>query len=81
MEAFFEVSRLNMYLHIAVTLISITAHLVAARNKQRKELVIELAALYTIGLAGWFSITNGPLGRFCWMQTHWSTKDRGNCFG
>ena len=62
METFFEVSGLNVYLQIAVTLISISVHLLATRNKQRKESVIELAALYTICLAGWFSIISGVFG-------------------
>ena len=37
METFFEVSGLNVYLQIAVTLISISVHLLATRNKQRKD--------------------------------------------
>ena len=68
MEAFFEVSGLNVYLQIAVTLISITVHLLATRNKQRKESVVELAALYTIGLAGWFSIISGLFGHILYAD-------------
>ena len=46
MEAFFEVSGLNVFLQIGVTLISITFHLLAARNKQCQEFALELIALY-----------------------------------
>ena len=63
MRAFFEISGLNIYLQIAVTIISIAAHLLATRNKiRRKETVLEIIAIYTIGLSGWFSITSGLFG-------------------
>ena len=62
MEKLFEISGLNVYLQIAVTIISISVHLLATRNKKRKESVIELVAIYTIGLSGWFAIISGALG-------------------
>jgi hypothetical protein len=68
MEAFFRISGLNIYIQIAVTIISIGVHLVATRNKGRKESVLELVTLYTIGLSGWFSITNGIFGHIIYAD-------------
>ena len=68
MEAFFEVSGLNVYLQIAVTVISISIHLFATRNKKRKESALELIALYTICLAGWFSIISGLMGHIIYAD-------------
>ena len=62
MQAFFEISGLNIYIQIAVTLISIGIHLLATRNKNRTESFLELVSIYTIGLAGWFSISRGLFG-------------------
>ncbi len=56
MSAFIEISGFNLYLQIAVTIISISVHLFNTRNKQRTESVIEIITIYTIGLSGWFSI-------------------------
>lgn len=52
MRAFFEISELNIYIQIAVTIISIAANLIGSRGKQRKESLAEIMAIYTIGLSG-----------------------------
>jgi hypothetical protein len=69
MAKLFEISGLNIYMQIAVTLISIGIHLLNTRGKQRDESVIELAAIYTIGLAGYFGITSGILGHIIYADT------------
>ena len=48
----------SIYMQIAVTIISIVVHLIATRSKERRETILELITIYTIGLAGWFSISN-----------------------
>ena len=68
MRAFFEISGLNIYMQIAVTLISIGAHLFFTRNKERKESVAEIVAIYTIGLAGWFGIMSGLFGHIIYAD-------------
>ena len=68
MRAFFEISGLNIYMQIAATVISFTIHLLTTRGKKRKESVLELAAIYTIGLAGWFSITSGIFGHIIYAD-------------
>ena len=62
MNAFFEISGLNVYLQIVVTVVSIAVHLFRTWNKARRETVLEIVAIYTIGLAGWFSIMSGLFG-------------------
>ena len=62
MRAFFEISGLNTYIQIVVTIISVAVHLISTRNKDRRETVLELITIYTIGLAGWFSISSGVYG-------------------
>ena len=68
MSAFFEISGLNIYLQIVVTIISIAVHLLATRNKPRKETVLEIITIYTIGLAGWFTITSGIFGHIIYAD-------------
>ena len=68
MRAFFEISGLNIYLQIAVTLISIIVHLLATRGKKRTESVVELISIYTIGLAGWFTIMSGLFGHIIYAD-------------
>jgi hypothetical protein len=68
MESFFEISGLNIYLQIIVTVISISTHLFFTRNKNRKELKVELIMIYTIGLAGWFSIMSGLFGHIIYAD-------------
>ena len=68
MRAFFEISGLNIYMQIAVTLISISVHLFATRNKERKESVTEIVAIYAIGLAGWFGIMSGLFGHIIYAD-------------
>ena len=62
MEKLFEISGLNIYLQIAVTFISIVLHLILTRNKKRRETVVEIVAIYTICLSGWFAMISGVLG-------------------
>lgn len=68
MSAFFEISGLNIYIQIVVTIVSIAVHLLATRNKERKETVLELITIYTIGLAGWFSISSGLFGHIIYAD-------------
>ena len=68
MQAFFEVSGLNVYLQIIVTVVSISVHFIATRNKPRKESNLQLIMIYTIGLAGWFSIMSGLFGHIVYAD-------------
>lgn len=68
MGAFFEISGLNIYIQIVVTIVSIVVHLLATRTKERQETVLELVAIYTIGLAGWFSISSGFFGHILYAD-------------
>ncbi len=54
MRALFEISGLNIYIQIVVTIILIVVHLLVTGNKERKETIFELITVYTIGLSGWF---------------------------
>ena len=69
MSALFEISGLNVYLQIIVTVVSIGAHLFFTRNKPRKETTLELIAIYTIGLAGWFGIMSGVFGHIIFADS------------
>lgn len=62
MRAFFEISGFNLYMQLAVTIISISVHLYNTRNVARKESVIEIITLYVMGLSGWFGIMSGLFG-------------------
>jgi hypothetical protein len=68
MSAFFEISGFNLYLQIAVTIISISVHLFNTRNKNRNETVIEIIVIYTFGLSGWFSIMSGLMGHIIYAD-------------
>jgi hypothetical protein len=68
MRALFEISGLNVYIQIAVTIISIAVHLVSTRNRGRRETVLELVTIYTIGLAGWFSVSSGIFGHIIYAD-------------
>lgn len=68
MSAFFEISGLNIYIQIAVTIISITVHLLVTRGKERKETTLEIITIYTIGLAGWFTISSGVFGHIIYAD-------------
>jgi len=48
MRNLFEITGLNVYLQIAVTIISIAVHLLSTRNKERQESTVEIIAIYTI---------------------------------
>ncbi len=62
MKQLFELSGFHIYLQILVIIVSITVHLYTTRNKKRKESTIELIAIYTIGLSGWFALISGVMG-------------------
>ncbi len=64
----FEIPGLNVYLQIAVTIISITVHLLSTRNKELQESTVEIIAIYTIGLAGWFTIMSGLFGHIIYAD-------------
>ena len=68
MRAFFEISGLNIYMQIVVTLISIGVHLLRTRNTERRETTAEIVAIYTIGLAGWFGIMSGLFGHLIYAD-------------
>ena len=68
MRAFFEIQGLNVYIQIAVTIISITVHLLGTRNKERKESLLEIIAIYTFGLSGWFTIMSGLFGHIIYAD-------------
>lgn len=68
MQAFYEIPGLNVYIQIIVTIISISVHLFNTRNKERKEFVIELIAIYTFGLSGWFTIMSGLFGHILYAD-------------
>ena len=68
MRAFFEISGLNLYIQLAVTLISIAAHLNKQRGQEQKEAAIKVIAIYTIGLSGWFSIMSGLFGHIIYAD-------------
>jgi hypothetical protein len=73
MEKLFQITGLNIYIQIAVTLISIGVHILTTRGKNRPETLIELATIYTIGLAGWFSISSGFFGHILYADQVAST--------
>ena len=68
MRAFFEISGLNIYIQIVVIIISITVHLLSTRNKERKDTLLELITIYTIGLSGWFSVSSGVFGHIIYAD-------------
>jgi len=68
MSQLFEISGFNLYMQLAVTIISISVHLYNTRNKDRKESVIEIITLYVIGLSGWFGIMSGLFGHIIYAD-------------
>jgi len=68
MRQLFEIPGFNIYTQIVVTIISISVHLISHRNKERKESVIEIIALYIIGLSGWFGIMSGLFGHILYAD-------------
>jgi hypothetical protein len=68
MRTLFEISGFNLYMQLAVTIISISVHLFNTRNTNRKESVIEIVTIYTIGLSGWFSIMSGLMGHIIYAD-------------
>jgi hypothetical protein len=68
MQAFYEIPGLNVYIQIIVTIISVSVHLLGTRHKIRKESTVEIIAIYTIGLAGWFTIISGLFGHIIYAD-------------
>ena len=68
MEKLFEIPGLNIYMQIAVTIISIVLHLILTRNKKRKETITEIVAIYTICLSGWFALISGVMGHMIYAD-------------
>lgn len=68
MRVFYEIPGLNAYIQLAVTLISISIHLLRQRKKKHKEATIEIIAIYTIGLYGWFGIMSGLFGHIIYAN-------------
>lgn len=67
MQAFFEIPGLNVYIQIAVTIISITIQRVMTRGKPREGL-LETITIMTIGLSGWFTIIAGLFGHIIYAD-------------
>ena len=68
MSQLFEISGFNLYLQLAVTIISISVHLLAMRNTNRKESILEIITIYVIGLSGWFGIMSGLFGHIIYAD-------------
>ena len=68
MSALFEIPNLNIYIQLAVTVISIAVHLFNQRNSKQKEKAIKIIAIYTIGLSGWFGIMSGLFGHIIYAD-------------
>lgn len=43
-------------------------HLLPTRKRERQESIIEIIAIYTIGLAGWFTIMSGLFGHIIYAD-------------
>lgn len=67
MEKLFEIPNLNIYMQITVTLISIAAAYRGTRNREPVDL-LEIAAINTIGLSGWFTIMSGLFGHLLYAD-------------
>ena len=68
MSTFYEISGLNVYIQIVVTIISMAVHLFNTRNKEPKETTLEIIAIYTFGLSGWFTIMSGLFGHLLYAD-------------
>ena len=68
MQAFYEISGLNVYIQIAVTLISIGVHLFRTRNQPRRESIVTIVTIYTLGLSGWFGMMSGLFGHIIYAD-------------
>ena len=68
MQAFYEIPGLNVYIQIIVTIISISVLLFKTRNKVREESTFEIMSIFTIGLAGWFTIMSGLFGHIIYAD-------------
>ncbi len=64
----YEIPGLNVYLQVFVTIVSISMHTFLTRKKVRKETLTELITIYTIGLAGWFTIMSGLFGHILYAD-------------
>jgi hypothetical protein len=68
LKAFYEISGLNVYIQLIVTVVSIAIHLFRQPKHKRKETTIEIIAIYTIGLSGWFGIMSGLFGHIIYAN-------------
>jgi len=68
MSTFYEISGLNVYIQIVVTIISMAVHLFNTRDKESKETSLEIIAIYTFGLSGWFTIMSGLFGHLLYAD-------------
>ncbi|MFL7867786.1 MAG: DUF6790 family protein, partial [Anaerolineales bacterium] len=68
MSAFYEIPGLNVYIQILVTVISASVHLLGTCTKERKETLLEILAIYTFGLSGWFTIMSGLFGHILYAD-------------
>ena len=68
MKALFEISGFNLYLQLAVTIISVSVHLYNTRNTKRKESLVEIVTIYVIGLSGWFGMMGGLFGHIIYAD-------------
>ncbi len=67
MPSLFVNANANISMQIAITLALIFSHLFATRNN-RRESVAEIVAMYVIGMAGWFTISNGLMGNLIYAD-------------
>ena len=68
MNVFFEISGLNVYIQIIMTLIMITLELSSSRRKGKNTSIIDAATTNVIGLAGWFLVTSGIFGHIIYAN-------------
>jgi hypothetical protein len=68
MRAFFKIPGLNLYIQLVVTVVSIAVHMIKQRNKEKKKTTVEVVAIYTIGLSGWFGIMSGLFGHIIYAD-------------
>jgi len=62
MNAFFEISGLNVYIQITATILIISLELFNARKKGNRASFIDVTTTVVIGLSGWFLVTSGIFG-------------------
>lgn len=68
MNILFQVPGLNIYVQLAVTVVSILVHLYTTRNTKRRESIVEIITVYVIGLSGWFGMMSGLFGHIIYAD-------------